>query len=136
MIVLALVSAVLVGAASIVLFSGSIDNLLRRYLLPLTVACATASASGESEETKGLLIAGFIVMVTLRAIDESAQLELPVIWLSILSILATFGYPAAVAQVASVSMIIVDLAFLPKTGQSEYEDLQGKFELYQLPQVP
>lgn len=131
MIILALVSAVLVGAASIVLFSGSIDNLLRRYLLPLTVACATASASGESEETKGLLIAGFIVMVTLRAIDESAQLELPVIWLSILAILATFGYPAAVAQVASVSMIIVDLAFLPKTGQSEYEGPQEMFGQYQ-----
>lgn len=115
MIVLVLVASVIVGAASIILLNGSIDGLLSRYLLPLTVACAAATASGESDETRGLLVAGFIVMVTLRAIDESPDLELPVIWLSILAIIATFGDPVAVAQVASASMIV--MASQPKYEQ-------------------
>jgi len=120
-LIIGIAIAVVMGLVSVLLLHDPIQDSLKTFLIPLVVSASVATMPGSGDPTPGVLAGIYLSIAFFRAIDDSKDFEIPVIFISIMFIIGTFSEPGIVAQITGAATVLFAL-YAPKRFESSVFD--------------
>ena len=120
-LIIGIAIAVVMGLVSVLLLNDPIQECLKTFLIPLVVSGSVATMPGSGDPTPGVLSGIYLSIALFRAIDDSKDFEIPVIFISIMFIIGTFAEPGIVAQITGAATVLFAL-YAPKRFETSVFD--------------